>query len=121
MSDDLQDRVNEVRGEIEPILDLLTEVWDKFLCLPRVHPDHVSEFRFHFHELQRLLGIRLARVVCPDLWSEPSRMLSEKEQEILLGAVGEGATLRTRGSDSEVMAGLVKLIGRSKGDSDEDC
>ncbi len=42
----------------EGVLLSLVVVWSQFLDLPEVHPDDVSEFRFHIHALQNMIMAR---------------------------------------------------------------
>lgn len=43
--------------EIE-CLNCITDAWNKFLHLPRCHPDELSEFRAKTHDLQRMILVR---------------------------------------------------------------
>ena len=34
------------------------EIWNNFLELPQIHPDHNQEFRYAVHNLQRIIMCR---------------------------------------------------------------
>jgi hypothetical protein len=40
------------------ILDLLTEIWNKYTELPDLHPSETTELQFFVHGMQRMIGAR---------------------------------------------------------------
>lgn len=51
------------------VLDALKDAFNQFKKLEEQHPNHINEFVFHIHELQRLIAVRLARRCQPEIWN----------------------------------------------------
>ncbi len=61
--------VPNLTDEEKVVLHHLSSSYNEFVKLPVMHPNHQTEFMQHIHELQRLVGIRVARRADPDIWS----------------------------------------------------
>ena len=60
------------RRDLQPaeirILEALTTAWNEYLQLPDQLVDDREAFRRKIHEMQRLIGFRVARRTNPELW-----------------------------------------------------
>jgi hypothetical protein len=56
--------------EEKECLRLLSEAWKAFSDLGQKHPSDNPEFCNAIHDAQKLIGIRVARRVDPDIWTQ---------------------------------------------------
>jgi|GEM_PF-2815412 hypothetical protein len=61
--------------EEQEVLHSLASAWNKFLLLPKQHPDDLDEFRYAIHEAQRIVAIRGVRKD----WGFPIEDLNKNE------------------------------------------
>jgi hypothetical protein len=59
------------------ILFLLADAWNKFQAIEGKHPDDNRDFLDGIHNLQRLIGVRVARRVDVDVWNQYERPKGE--------------------------------------------
>jgi len=57
--------------EEKEVLDYLTIAHNEFVKLPRQHPSEITEWVYHLHALQRILGFRLTQRVMPNIFPVP--------------------------------------------------
>lgn len=51
------------------ILDRLAKAWNLFARLEENHPSDVEEFAKAIHDAQKIIALRVARRIDPDIWS----------------------------------------------------
>lgn len=50
------------------VLKLITNAWNKYCELEKMHPSDIMEFHQAIHQLQQLMAIRVSRREYPDFW-----------------------------------------------------
>ena len=53
--------MRDLTDEELELIEKLADVWNTFVELPVVHPDHNEEFRYGIHQLQRIVMCRPVR------------------------------------------------------------
>jgi hypothetical protein len=61
-----------ITQEEQAVLHHLTEAWKKFVALKKKHPSDNDEFAYAIHLAQQKIGMRVARRVNPDFWTQPT-------------------------------------------------
>ncbi|MAC59059.1 MAG: hypothetical protein CMH85_12465 [Novosphingobium sp.] len=51
---------NQLTPDEAKVMNCLTDAWNRFIQLPPVHSDEMTEFRHKFHDLQRIVLARPA-------------------------------------------------------------
>lgn len=50
------------------VLELTAAVWNEYMKMPEVHPSDRTELQLFIHQIQNLIGMRVARRVNPEIW-----------------------------------------------------
>jgi hypothetical protein len=61
-----------IAPEEQEVLHHLIEAWKKFLELGKKHPSDNDEFAYAIHLAQQKIGMRIARRVDPEVWTQPT-------------------------------------------------
>jgi hypothetical protein len=59
--------------EEKEVLSLLAQAWAAFSELGEKHPSDNDEFRYAVHLCQQKVGMRVARRVDQDIWTQPNK------------------------------------------------
>jgi hypothetical protein len=54
-------------------LHYLVMAWNSFIAMDINYSDDVDEFRMAIHDLQKVVALRVARRVNPDVWNSKSK------------------------------------------------
>lgn len=57
----------DISDETRLLYDII-DLWNKFISLPRQHPDELLEFKAHLHAIQSLIGMRILRKEHPEIF-----------------------------------------------------
>lgn len=72
LSDRLRDRSAPVPTPAElRCIGHLIEAWNAFTGLDSSNADNVTDFRQAIHTAQRIIAVRVAHRVSPDIWTRP--------------------------------------------------
>jgi hypothetical protein len=63
-----QDSQSGLTAEEQVVMDHLLAAWNGYVNLPVQHPADLPEFMHSFHDLQRLMGMRVVRRDHPAFW-----------------------------------------------------
>lgn len=61
-------KINRIKKEETQIVFLLAKSFNLFVKLDKQHPSEVSEFGEAIHKAQLIIGMRVARRVCPKVF-----------------------------------------------------
>lgn len=62
-----------ITTEEKDVLDITVDIFNKFQIMPQLHPDDLTDFKYHVHAIQNLILCRSAYRVLHNLETkEPS-------------------------------------------------